>query len=70
MATLENRVVALEQSANQNQSCVCLIICKGSEPTPEQTVEAEQAEAEGKKVLMVTYHQPTCRAAPPPSFGQ
>lgn len=56
MATIESRIETLEQRADQNQNRVCLIICEGSEPTPEQTAGAEQAEADGKKVMFVTFH--------------
>ena len=56
MAYLEKRITALEQKTKQEKSYLYVVVCKGSEPTPDEEAEKVQAEVTHERVMFITFH--------------
>lgn len=56
MATLEQRIAALEQQVNQGDYNYHVVICKGETVSPEEKAEA----AKYARVIYVKFGKPKC----------
>jgi len=56
MMTIEARLLALEKQAIKNKPYLFPVLCKGSEPTPEEEAYADEFGQGYRQIMFITFY--------------